>query len=182
MDEDLEAFLRKKFISEYSRSSEEIFPVIKNLHSNFFFKIKDIAFLDMKDWKSMNLPLNIFILIKKRIEEINFNQSNNSNNKVNQLDRTFLNNGSQNFPNINLNIINNQSTPSFPPINITKIVLSDSISSLSDDIENNPNKKINDSVISTDNKSNIIISKIQILEKVKLNLKILLRKYLKNKL
>ena len=42
--------------------------------------MKDIVGLEVNDWKSMNLPLNIFLMLRKRLEEINSSSTSNVSN------------------------------------------------------------------------------------------------------
>lgn len=53
---------------------------IFRLNNNFFYKLKDIKRVNIQDWKSLDLPLNIYYLLNEKLEKANEDDNNNNNN------------------------------------------------------------------------------------------------------
>ena len=77
MDTNLKDII-KKIVDEYEYKDEKINSYIETLTKEYFIKLKDIKNMSEDDWKSLNLPKNLYCLIKEKYESTLNEEKNNS--------------------------------------------------------------------------------------------------------
>jgi len=69
---------------DLNKNPDDMNPIIKKLEDNWYYHLKDLEGLNQEIWKSLQLPLNLFNLLQKKISEIKekslLNDQKNDNN------------------------------------------------------------------------------------------------------
>lgn len=87
MDANLKDII-KEIGKDYKISEEKINKCIEILSDEFYIKLKDIKNISENEWKSLNLPMNLYHIIKEKYDSTKREEKNNSffSKSINNID------------------------------------------------------------------------------------------------